>query len=102
MKLKLSHSEFTSLYEMLKDVVEETGFKPLSNDALYHIILVGLYKKFYRRAIEKMKQYNISLEPQEAIAFYRVFVDGSYIPGLFEANLVQQILNNIHQQFQTS
>lgn len=100
MNLKLTHSQFFALYDLLQKMV--IAAKPSGITAkLLHSILISVYKKFYTKAFDKnKKQYSVSLNDEEACAWW-LFFDACPLPDnmKFEINLVGTISNSIHQKF---
>lgn len=99
MKLKLSYSQFQALKELL-ELVTNTEVATLEAKLLM-ALLMSIYSKFYRKAIEKKKQYRIALKDEEALAFWVFFQKYHFVPVemIYEANLIDTICNSIHQKF---
>lgn len=99
MKLKLTYSEFNALYQLLAQVC--TGIKPAGIEAqVLHGVLFRMYKRFYVKAIKVKKSYSISIEADEACAFW-MFFSKFNMQGqeLHTTNLVLQLNNSIHQKY---
>jgi len=99
MKMKMTYAEFTALYQLLANVC--TAITPKGIEAhVLHGTLFRLYKKFYRKAIEVKKKYSISIEADEACAFYMFFSKfNTSKADPFTQNLIQQTLNTVHQKY---
>jgi hypothetical protein len=99
MNLKLTNSEFFSLYLLMEKCIAGSCPKGIEAIAI-HGVLKGLYKKFYVRAFDIKKKYAVTLEDHEACAFYMFF---SRYPmkdeNTFSVNLVIQLNISIHQKF---
>lgn len=100
MRLKLTHSEFEGIYNILSVVIASYKPKEVYGRLLYAIAL-SMYTKFYGKAIVKNKQYSIKLSDIESLAFYELFSDHNLRRGSHEANLVDKINLQIHQQYFT-
>lgn len=58
-----------------------------------------LYVKFFRKSYEKKPKYNITVEPEEAMAFYMYFINHRYPITSMEGNTIDQLKNLIHQKY---
>lgn len=97
MKLKLSYIQFMALLNMLTEVAQSEP--PQSMEAkLYHILLCGVYQKFFVRSVLKKKKYSIAITPAEALAFWFVFNGREVNNAPFESNLLLTVCNSIHQK----
>ncbi|MEQ1677881.1 MAG: hypothetical protein ABL876_14320 [Chitinophagaceae bacterium] len=99
MKLKLTYAEFKTLHSLLQRIC--IGILPKGIQArVLHGVLFRLYRKFYNKAIEVKKKYSISMEDDEACAFY-MFLSSFDMTGeeVFTINLVHQINISIHQKY---
>lgn len=99
MKLKLTYSEFNALYQLLAAIC--TGIKPAGIEAqVLHGVLFRMYRRFYTKAIKVKKKYAITIEADEACAFWIFFGKyDMYQQDDFTRNLVRQLNNSIHQKY---
>ncbi|MCC6290164.1 MAG: hypothetical protein IT249_19975 [Chitinophagaceae bacterium] len=97
MKLKLTAAEFNSLYLLLTEIVNNS--KPIG--ILHHVvygIIYRVFRKFYNKAIQKKREYKITLDADEACAFYLFFSKNPLSnQDFFTQNLIHTINNKIHQ-----
>jgi hypothetical protein len=103
MKLKLSHTEFSALLNLLAGVMNFRTQYFEMEDKLMFSLLAKTYGRFYKKALFKKKEYGISLPDEEALNWYLVFSDEDiYLPEQDPQllNLIHKINNNIHQQYQ--
>ena len=99
MNLKLSKSEFFSLYLLLETSIADVRPKGIEATAL-HGLLHGIYKKFYIRAFVTRDKYSVTITDAEACAFYMFFSKhGLKGENTHAINLVIQINSSIHQKF---
>jgi hypothetical protein len=104
MKIKLTQTQFLTLFSIFKMICGEGQVAPSSNFEmrLFLAILNGIYKQLYKKAIDKKKKYTVSLSEQEALAFW-IFFSRTYDlfaeDAILETTLVQTINNAIHQKF---
>lgn len=99
MKLKLNHSEFTAMLQMFIAIVLSAATNTLE-DKMQKALLMQIYEKLYKQAIHSKTQYGIKLTVPEAIAFFFFWQQHQFSnPAAFEANMVRQINNSIHQKF---
>lgn len=99
MKLKLTYAEFKTLHQLLSIVC--TGIVPNGIEALVlHGVLFRMYRKFYNKAIKVKKKYTVSIEADEACAFWMFFTKFD-MKGqeVYTTNLVLQLNNSIHQKY---
>ncbi len=99
MKLKLSFAEFTVLLSLLQKIC--IGQLPVKmQGVVVHGVLFRLYKKFYSKGILTKRKYTITMENDEAAAFF-LFFNKYDLTGeqVFTINLITQIKNSIHQKF---
>ena len=99
MKLKLSFAEFSVLLSLLQKIC--IGQIPSKMQAVVlHGALFRLFKKFYNKGILTKRKYSITMENDEAAAFF-LFFNKYDLTGeqVFTINLVTQINNSIHQKF---
>lgn len=105
MKIKLTHTQFLTLFSIFKMLCGEgQGFSPApaSFEArLMLAILHGIYKQLYKKAIDRKKKYTLILTEQEALAFWIFFSKYDFLDdeAVFEKTLVQTLNNGIHQKF---
>lgn len=98
MKLKLTRSQFTAIYNLLKSHLVE--LKPHGIEAvMLHDILMGIYEKFYYRDFDIKKKYSVPLTDAQACAFYFYFSRVNLEELTYEKTLVQTINNQIHQKY---
>lgn len=99
MKLKLSSAEFLVLHDLLQRIC--IGIKPKGIQAhVLHGVLFRLFKKFYKKAIETKHRYTVSIEADEACAFYMFFTNQPIQnEETFTINLIHQINTKIHQTY---
>lgn len=98
MKMKLTYIQFMALYDMHKTFAISNMPDKLE-DKLLHLLMLGIYQKFYTKAVEKKKKYQISLSVQEAIMFFLYWNKHTHHPTSFEGNLLTTLCNSIHQKF---
>ncbi|MGQ0738392.1 MAG: hypothetical protein ACT4OJ_04965 [Bacteroidota bacterium] len=100
MKLKnLTYAEFTALHQFLALICTSITPKGIEAQVL-HGVLFRMYRRFYTNAIRVKKKYTISIEADEACAFW--MFTGRYDmwqQDEFTKNLVRQINNSIHQKY---
>lgn len=98
MKLKLSYTEFKALHDLLQGLLFPnitTGIK----GRLLRAMLLSIFKKFYVKMLdERKKKYSITLKEEYACAWW-LFFSEYQAPTPYEANLVAQINNSIHQKY---
>lgn len=101
MKLKLSYNELIALHDVFGRcvVIDAKSFN--AHKKLQVAILLKLWKKLYTKAFAKKKEYSVTMDADEAIAFYLYFHNTNLVPGemIYERNLITQINNSIHQKF---
>lgn len=99
MKLKLTSAEFNALLVLLTAIC--TGLIPKGiQQQVVHGTLFRAYKKFYIKAIKERKEYKITLDADEACAFYMFFTRFDMKEqDLFLINLVTKLNNKIHQTY---
>ena len=99
MKLKLTAAEFSVLNSLLQVVCISIVPKGMQAIVL-HGTLLRLYKKFYNKAFVMKKKYGVTIEDDEACAFYMFFSKFDMSNAeLFTINLVTRINNSIHQKY---
>jgi hypothetical protein len=98
MKMKLSYSEFSVLYKLLQ-VVNDISPKGIQAQVL-HGVMFRLFKKFYIKAIRMKNRYTMTIDADEACAFWMFFerFDMS-THDVFTQNLVRQLSNSIHKKY---
>lgn len=97
MKIKLSPSEYNSLFILFRDIIEH--FHPVGMEAkCYHALLMQVLDKMYKKGI-KPKGYILNLTIPEAYAFYSFWTSYQLpVRLMFERSMLMQICNKIHQQ----
>lgn len=98
MKLKLDHSEFTSMLQMFATIVigQETD-NPAGK--LHKALMMQIYEKLYKSGVRPKASYSIGLTDAEAIAFWFFWQKHEFKnPASYEANLVRTTNNLIHQK----
>lgn len=99
MKLKLTYTQFTSLYEIFKKiVVNDVSFLSME-DKLIHLLMIRIYKKMYKQAIERKPLYKINLDPEEAMSFHIYFQDHTFAMTSLEGILLTTTIAKIDQQY---
>jgi hypothetical protein len=103
MKIKLTNNQFTTLFNIFQMLCGDKEVPaPESFEArLMLAILHGIYKQLYKKAVDRKKKYAISMSEQEALAFWIFFSKYEFLEqeAVFERNLIQTILNGIHQKY---
>lgn len=98
MNLKLNHSEFTAMLQMFVSIVLVMPSQCLA-DTMLKALLMQIYEKLYRHAIHTKSKYSIKITIPEAIAFYLFWAKHEFKkPSSYEANLIRQTINSIHQK----
>lgn len=99
MKLKLTVAEFLALHDLLQRHILAHRPKGIQAHVL-HGVLFRLFKKFYTKALTAQQRYQVTMEADEACAFYMYFTK-SPMTGeeVFTINLVHQITQKIHQTY---
>lgn len=100
MRLKLTHSEFFALHNLLQRIVNVEVEPASLQGQLFLSIMNDLWGRFYRAAIDPAKKkYSIEMKKHEAIGFWFFFEKFDFTPEqVFECNLVHTIRNTIHQK----
>jgi hypothetical protein len=97
MKIKLSPSEYKSLFILHRQIIEP--FEPKDIIAkCYHELLLQVLDKMYKKGI-RPRGYILTLTVPEACAFY-LFWSTYKLPArlAFERSMLLQLCINIHQQ----
>lgn len=99
MKLKLTKAEFDALYSFFTGMIKDAKPEGMNSRMLLST-LMDIYEKMYRKAFKRKENYTVVLKDHEAIGFWFFFQKYPFpAKMIFEANLVHQINNNIHQKF---
>lgn len=98
MKLKLTYTEFKALHDLLHGLLFPCNTSGIKG-RLFRSLMMSIFKKFYVKMLdERKKKYTISLKEEYACAWWLFFTEYT-VPTAYEANLVHQINNSIHQKY---
>jgi len=97
MKLKLTYSQFTELYNLFSVVVNHYAPKSIEQKLLF-ALMRSIYKKLYSQNLEVKKKYTVKCTDAESIGFLLFFRE-CQLPNnaIYEANLINQINSVIYQ-----
>jgi hypothetical protein len=98
MTLKLTRIQFLALYNLYLNVVLKDVALTM-HDKLTLTMMVRVYQKLYKKAMENKPKYRIKLTEEEAIAFWIYWQGHTFSPSSFEGNLLTTIINSIDQKF---
>lgn len=103
MKLKLTYTEFTALYNLLSAIINLKVSNNSYGDKLCMALLAKTYTRFYKKAVFKKPDYKVSLPAEEALNWYCFFMSPKVqlpLQDMHINNLIRTINHNIHQQYQ--
>jgi hypothetical protein len=101
MKVKLSRTQFFSLLQVFQ-VICLAGTSQSNFEArLLMLLLDQIKKQLIKKSLDFKQKYSLSLNEQEALAFYIFFKKFHFFStdAMYEANMVDMLCNQIHQKF---
>lgn len=99
MNFRFTTMQFNCLYNIFKTIVLEDKSATTMEEKLVHTIMLRIYKKLYRKAIEHKPRYSVMLDQEEMMAFYIYFKDTRFNNVSLEAVVIGAISGKADKQF---
>lgn len=102
LKLKLKDSELTALTAVLEDMIFKNDPGANRHEVIVALLVLKIYKKLKEKcALIDKKNYSISVDPEQALAFLEFF-QGIRIPVTsFAGNLTHKIITQFYKDTST-
>lgn len=105
MKIKINNNELLALCTLVEVLMQAMHQRREVNELdieefLHLAIIESLWVDLQKKKLCRKDKYSVNLKAEQAICFYLQFNGCSLKNDLFTQNLVRQVCNFIHQQFQ--
>jgi hypothetical protein len=101
MKVKLSRTQFICLLQVLQVVCLAGKSQSKFEARLLMLLLEQIKKQLIKKSLDFKQKYSLCLNEQEALAFFIFFKKFHFFSteAIYEANMVDMLCNQIHQNF---